>query len=549
MEQHPRWQDLWEWASDPQSDEVGLLDALGRLWDRLILAPKPVGLMPFGWREADYLNARLASRVARSVDPGDRPHWRDENLFVASELAMEGGPEPWMADCIRAITSREGIGGTCRVLVTNPWNRLRADADGGGDLRDQFAKRIGIEPERLIIRPPEKAERPTYGDGLVWLLRRLQGTRVRRLWLFHHPSDVGAAGLAAVPALAAQRLLAHHVDSTPCAGLYLPGQVILDPGDVPHAWSRQAGLDSRLLPLTCPDPGLSLPAFYRHNVLTTCCAGHADKLDGVHPFSYDDVVEAILQRTNWRHVHIGPVDETRLKRWHAMAPDAEQRLLHKGWVPDLARAFHDYGVDVCITSVPTGGARTAVEAMAAGIPYWFQAMFSTSRHGGLPAARRRIWSTPDDLVAQLEKVTVEELEAYATDLRRHYMRFHHPDGFARRLEEALEAPGHPEPLDGTQLALAGALEQLRVEQLQVLELRDQLKQADREIGRLAREGGRQADRLRRTSEQVERLKARAPRRWWFPGRRSAGDESSSGTGDRPRSARLGDQSRRQDSGG
>jgi len=519
MDNHPRWQDLWNQAADPESDAVELLDDLGRLWDRLILAPKPVGLAPFGWREADYLNARLASRIARATDPGDRPLTRAENLFVASELAMDGGHTDWLADCLRAIDHMDAIDGTCRVLVTNPWNRLEVDADGGGKWRDKLADHVGIRPENLLIRPSGDAGQPSYGKSLVWLLKHLRGARVRRLWLFHHPSDVGAAGLAAVPALADQRLLAHHVESMPCAGLYLPGQVILDPGDVAHSWSRQAGLDSRLLRLTCPDPGLPTPDFFRHQVLTTCCAGRADKFDDVHPFSYDDVVEAILQRTNWRHVHIGPVDEPRLRRWHNMAPDAEQRLLHKGWVPDLATAFHDYGVDVCITSVPAGGARTAVEAMAAGIPYWFQAMVSTSRHGGLPAAQRRIWTTPDDLIAQLQAVTAEELVAYATDLRRHYMRFHHPDGFARRLEECLYSPAHPEPLDGTQLALAGVMEQLRVEQLQALELQEQVGLAEREIQRLNRESGRRQELLQTAIKRIETLEHRASRRWWRIGRR------------------------------
>lgn len=512
MDKHPRWQDLWNQATEPDSDPVGLLDALGRLWDRLIEAPKPVGLAPFGWREADYLNARLASRIARVIDPGDRHRQRPENLFIASELAVDSVHTAWLADCIRAIRSRDGIDGDCRILVTNPWNRLETDAKGHGDWHRRMAEHMGIEPDHLLVRPSGDAAHPSYGSGLVWVLRQLRGSRVRRLWMFHHPSDVGAAGVAAVPALADQRLLAHHVDSLPCAGLYLPGQTILDPGDVPHSWSRQAGLDSRLLRLTCPDPGNPPLEFFRHQVLTTCCAGRADKFDGVHPFSYDDVVEAILQRTNWRHVHIGPVDEPRLRRWHKMAPDAEQRLLHKGWVPGLAGAFHDHGVDVCITSLPAGGDHTTVEAMAAGIPFWFQTVFSTSRHGGLPVAQRRSWSTPDDLIAQLQKVTGEELVAYATDLRRHYMRFHHPDGFARRLEECLHAPAHPESLDGTQLALAGALEQLRIEQLQALELQQQVKLAEREIQRLEAECEQGREHWQSLANRLDQLEARSDHR-------------------------------------
>ena len=191
------------------------------------------------------------------------------------------------------------------------------------------------------------------------------------------------------------------------------------------------GLETTFLPLTCPDPGPVATKLFHRNRLTTALSGSAFKASQTSAHSYPEVLGAVLDACGGTHVHIGPLSDSQLEAIAAVL-DARgidrSRFVHVPVAPTLVEALRHERIDLLINTWPFGGARTAVEAMAAGVPVvWHSSHPSEDRirlQMAWPGAP--VWRHLSDLTAIVSGASTSWLAAQSGAARRHYEERHHP---------------------------------------------------------------------------------------------------------------------------
>lgn len=309
----------------------------------------------------------------------------------------------------------------------------------------------------------------TFPGNNLWqktlaLVSALGKNRPRRLFLLHSPDDVTAAAVAAAgQKMGCQLYLLHHADATPCSGLFLPDCQLIDFTPRAAAFSRYLlGLESIWLPLTCPDPKPPKRTFKASGTMTTATSGHPTKFRIMAHPDYPELICSLLQATNGRHLHIGALDrkiKRDLAQKLASGKVPNDRFVHVEWVPNLARALLEYQVDLFINSYPIGGARTVVEAMAAGTPTVWQSpspeldpIRAQMRYPQAP-----VWRTLDDLTRLATQFDAGEFTHQSSCARAHYERCHHPRIWQENFNtSALKGISLPESYDAN-LIIQGIL--------------------------------------------------------------------------------------------
>lgn len=446
----------------------------------------------FGLRAADALCARVGARALarrrRAPPParaGERPPL---DVFVASELSLDGGHTAVIGDFVRAAPGRKHL-----LLITDATRRCP-------DLDEPVRRRTGLAADEVAVC----GARSPLGQ-LEWLIDRLADHRPERLFLFHYPFDAAAVA-AAQPGLSAVTCFVHHVDRYPCLGVFAPGVRHVDLTPFSHHYCRRClGIeDGVYLPLGCADFGVRLPPEEGPlcGPLTTASSGAERKFDPSYRYPYPAVMASLLAATGGRHVHIGPLSSEARARMRAALDErgvAAERFLHVPHVWSVWRALGEYGVDLYVNSFPQRGARATVEVMGSGTPaVWHlesSASFLHDTHMRYPEAPT--WQTPEELVALVRRIDGTWLRAQARSARQHWEATHDwraPD-IAAFLTGASDTAREPPPADGFVVAAQVA----RMESW-----REELLEARATIARL------------------RRREARRPgaflRRWLSPGR-------------------------------
>ena len=353
------------------------------------------------------------------------------DVYLATHLPSPGGHSLLLGDFVAAL-SETGGGQTPHVFLTN------LNLYPGGAIAEPLVDSLGIPPDRLHV-----LTETSPGAKLEHLLDALTEIRPTRLFLFHLPGDPIPVAAAAA-GLAGKLYLAHHADARPCLGLHLDGMLALELHPFGAASSRVLGIPHEMLPLTAPDPGPRPAGFLRRGTLTTAACGRKSKFRLDSQPSYPQAVLTILQSTQGRHAHFGPLlDEVlgeihRLLRAHSIPAD---HFIHVPWVPSLGQALWDHGCDVYLSSFPVDGARANAEVAASGTP--FLKRVSPARAGEAPdpfqPAGALYWSTLEELAARLAECRdMEFLAEKSRVIRAHYERLHHPRVFRETLQRILD---------------------------------------------------------------------------------------------------------------
>ena len=298
---------------------------------------------------------------------------------------------------------------------------------------------------------------------MVAALARL---RPERLFLLHHPEDCIAVVVAvAARAMGTTIVLLHHADRTPSVGIFLPDLTIVDLNSRCAAFTRNSlGLGSALLPLSCPDPGKRDYPFLSDGSLTTALSGSAKKVAAIASPAYPDLVTSVLLSTGGRHVHIGPLPAGMLRNISGALQKkglSAESFVHVPKTTSLEAAFRLYSIDLMINTYPRGGAKTAVESMASGVP-----MLWNSPDPGLDRMRLQMkypqapfWRNLDELKQLLQGIDREWLIQQSMAAREWYEQKHHPklwvDFFSMKqfpTTAELIDNHHPEPEAAKELA-------------------------------------------------------------------------------------------------
>jgi hypothetical protein len=360
------------------------------------------------------------------------------DVYVATQLYRDGGHTALVGDFVRARASRaEGA----HLIVTHAGWEPRP-------LTPEIRDRTGFASQAVT-----ELLGGSLDDRLDALMNRLSELRPARTFLFHHPDDPLAVA-AAQPSLCGRCFLVHHSDATPSLGLYVPGISVIELNPAAAALARVLRLDAHLLLLTCPDPGPRREGFLAGGRLVTASSGSPWKFAGNTPCTYADAVSVVLSTTGGRHVHIGALDEATLTviRAGLASHDIDPAsFVHRDWVPSLAMALREEGCDVFLASFPTDGARTLIEAAAAGTPYLAHAARRSTgaRPLALDLPGAASWTGLEDLAEVLKALMDPEvLLARSRSARDWYLRLHRPGVFADTLGNIIAGRGGVDDPDG-----------------------------------------------------------------------------------------------------
>lgn len=369
-------------------------------------------------------------------------------VFIASRLQGSGGHTAVLADIARISES------PVKVLLTGVAGRT--DVAG---LAHVFA---GVRDLSF-----ECAPRRDRGAKLGWLQQRLRALRPKTVWLFNHHQD-SVAVAAVQPGQGYSLKFLHHGDHHLCLGVCLRFGEHYDLHamgwrNCRHALGREG---NRYLPMAVDRP-VTPPPPARTGPLVTCTAAGRNKIEHAYWPSYDEVVPALLAHTGGSHVHFGrlsPLYLWRIRRALArrgVAPGAFRYVPH---VTSVAEGLLKEQVDLYLSSFPYPGARTLVEAMAAGVPI---AAHDHSGSGFLGAldmmpAGTFVWSHPQELLAFAASATRPALRRMGELARRHFDDYHTPEAMRAVLQPGADsAPVPPAQFAHRPDPLAQALRRAR----------------------------------------------------------------------------------------
>lgn len=369
-------------------------------------------------QRAGAMSLASLSTVHAESDDGQVPL-----VFIASRLDASGGHTAVLADIARLA------GLPVRILLTGV---------AGSTDPERLAHRFGGIPDLAF----EQAPRGSRLARLRWLQGRLRELRPQFVWLVNHHQD-SVAVAAVQPGQGYTLKYLHHGDHHLCLGVYLPFGEHYDP----HAmgWHNCREVldkpDNRYLPMAVAAPAETAALLRRSGPLVTCTAAGHNKIEHGYWPAYADVIAALLARTGGVHVHIGRLSllyRWRIRRALAREGVAQQALRFIPHVPNLAEALLRERVDLYVSSFPYPGARTLVEAMAAGVPVAVHDHAASRFLGALDMAPEGacVWSRPEELLAFVGSVDRATLARLGAQARRHY-----DDHHTRAAMAASLAPG------------------------------------------------------------------------------------------------------------
>ena len=414
-------------------DVEATLQHASALFGALSTPPFPLPL-PGGICELDVIFDELGATLGASLDSDVRGA-HSGNWVLATLLYETGGHTPVVRDLASALP--DGLSG---LVVTLAGSHL-------SDLKPSAVARTGLGAEEI-----HHAHAPTLYGTCESILRVFRGRPPKRVFLLHHSEDVAAVVAAAALASRGTELwLVHHSDSKPSAGLFLRRARIIDLTPRACAFTRHVmGLQTIFLPLTCPDPGPGPGGFLYRGRLRTALAGSAFKASQTSIHSYPEVLTAVLNASGGTHVHVGPLSDSQLE---AIRTSLDARGIHRSrfvHVPvarTLVDALRAERVDLLINTWPYGGARTVVEAMAAGVPaVWHSPSPDddlTRLHMAWPGAP--VWRQLSDLTGIIRGADASWMATQSAAARRHYEARHHPSFWRQFFASPDSSSGLPLP--------------------------------------------------------------------------------------------------------
>ncbi|WP_159913148.1 hypothetical protein [Pantoea sp. 18069] len=364
----------------------------------------------------------------------DAGSYRDRGgaVFIASRLQASGGHTAVLAD----IACR--MQGPVTIVITG--------VVGATDLSAiQHAFRAAPGLEFICVPAGSRLGK------LQWLQACLQAINPETVWLANHHQDSVAVS-AVQPGQGYALKYLHHGDHHLCLGVFLSFGEHYDLHSMGF-WNCRDVLhhkENQYLPLIVADPGLdSAKARGAPSAeIVSCTAAGKNKIEHAYWPDYADVIADVLAKTGGKHLHVGRLSwlyRRKIRRALARRQVPSSALEFIPYVPSVARFLQERQVDLYLASFPYAGARTAVEAMAAGVA------IAGHDHSGkrflgavdmLPVGSC-VWSTPDQLMTFLSANDTVTLRQLGCQARLHYEKYHSPESLMKALQFGVNESGFP----------------------------------------------------------------------------------------------------------
>lgn len=331
-------------------------------------------------------------------------------VYIATQLYTAGGHTAIIEDYIRSQPQLEH-----HILLTDIYDAGEEEA-----IKQRFAGlpvQLHWSPEKMLF------------EKFVWLKTQWLQLNPAKVFLFNHHADVVIIA-AATPDMPGELYYYHHIDYLLGLGKQLAHAVHIDIHPLAYSYCRQYNTKNNVYdPLSCPDLGvreIDPSHFKQDSVLHTASSGGQGKFLAPYRYSYIKLIPEILQATHGTHTHIGFLDEEVLEEIYRGLAEKNieaNRFIYIRHTKSVWKLLQEKNIDLFITSFPIGGARTAIEAMGAGIPLLLhendKSAFLSEKSLIYPEVLT--WQTPEILLKILETMTPEQLAMHAHLGRKHYL--------------------------------------------------------------------------------------------------------------------------------
>jgi hypothetical protein len=358
---------------------------------------------------------KLLNDQSISIGGNDKTnHTEKVIVYIVSRLQVSGGHTAVLADIIRLGPPSRSI-----ILVT-----------GVSGVTDHVAIQHRFDSIQNVSF--EYAPRGKHIDKLDWLQQKIIDINPSNVWLFNHHQD-SVAVAAVQPEAGYQLHFYHHGDHHLCLGVHLSyaDHVDIHPMGFHYCRDKLDIKGNRYLPMAVRDMGArpeSLQFKYGSN-LVTCTAAGFNKVEVPYFIQYVDVIPELLHAFGGKHIHIGRLTAMALRRISSNLRRLgvpESNFVYIPFVPSVWKAFHEYQVDLYITSFPYGGARTLIEVMGSGVPVAIHshctsrllATFDMAYEGSF------VWRDPNELYDFVRNVDIATLNSLSKMARSRYLDFH-----------------------------------------------------------------------------------------------------------------------------
>ncbi len=390
-------------------DIAGALDIVRNAVDIVINNQRSVG-RTLASKDLDEMCRSIATSYLKNGDFRASSKSTVGTVILATELAKAGGHVELIKDYIRSGEFPKPI----TLVLTDCFDRI------DDVLSTEFSQRFDISV--VAVKATDNKQRL---DLLTGHLREISPQKI--LLVTHNQDSV--AIVAALVHTASQIFFIHHADHHLCLGVTCEEFTHVDVAQFAYCNCRNSlkNHHNRYWPIVFQgDFSARSPVFELSAGLTTCAVGREEKFEaGGYAYDYYKIIPEIIYSTGGTHVHVGPLQQERLDGIYAhlarLGIDAS-RFYHVPWVESVATALIEYSVDMYLVSFPYGGAKSVVEAMAAGIPVIahknYRSLLTSSYYVAYPECYS--WADTAELFELLKEITEDDLSRHSVMSRVFY---------------------------------------------------------------------------------------------------------------------------------
>ena len=378
----------------------------------------------------DELILSIGERLYRECEPKPLEALkRCENIFVATEIYPIGGHTRLILDITRNLKA------PAVIILTDIFENYKSSR-----MSLEHFQELGLDIEIIVLSGVGLVEKITK------LRRLLMSFSPSNIWIAAHHEDVVAyTACRKFDCIFAKMIYLHHCNYNPTLGATRQDYIHVDLMQSDVEMCRDTGMVKPiLLPLHVELPERLKPveAVLRSSNFKTATSTRSNKIVFKGPLAYQKIVSSIISTTQSKHYHVGDLSVRQIEIiQNELKAEGLDHLnfVHIGIVQSVSQALLDLGIDIYISSAPTVGGKTLIEALAAGIPVLSYANSSSDFILDRYQARfldKEIgtWSSLNELEIRLQEFDLEES---SNKVRNLYNNKYSRDAFVRAISSII----------------------------------------------------------------------------------------------------------------
>lgn len=188
-------------------------------------------------------------------------------------------------------------------------------------------------------------------------------------------------------------------------------------------------------------------AFNNHNKLVTACgAARFYKLNGA---GYIDLIINLLSKTEGKHYHYGPIEESELKIIKDKLSQnniEHDKFVHIPWSNNITQSMIKNNVDIFIEPFPVVSYKLTLEVHSAGIPTIIKNGQTRLSITDFIYKEPISWNSSEEFIKTLSEIDSKTLENHSKLAREYYVKAHSIETISQYLKKEISFE-HPETIN------------------------------------------------------------------------------------------------------